>query len=266
MIWPGFFLELYSKRKILLSLSVRNVQQQYLGSAFGFFWAFIEPFIYIGILYTVFTFGLRVVGADESMPFSVYLISGIVAWIYMSNIIGMSSNSVSQYSYLINNIGFRSSLFPLINIIGNLVPHAFFLIVAIIIAWISGFAPTIYTLQIAYYLFAMISLLLGIVWLTSSTNLFVKDVSRMMSVVVTFGFWVTPVVWSTKSIPEEFHWIISLNPANYIVRGYRESLISQVPFWSHPYETLYFWAFTIVLLYLGIKVFNKLEPHFGDVL
>ena len=85
-----FLIEGYDKRAIILSLARRNFQQQYFGSALGFFWAFIEPLIYTGILYAVFTIGLRV-GSVSSMPFAVYLITGITAWLYFANTLNGSS-------------------------------------------------------------------------------------------------------------------------------------------------------------------------------
>lgn len=260
-----FLIEGYNKRSIILSLAKRNFRQQYFGSAIGFFWAFIEPLIFIGILYFVFSFGLRA-GSDSGMPFSVYLISGIIAWLYFANTLQGSSNSISQHSYLVNILGFRNSFLPIINILGNIIPHTFFIILAISVAWLQGFSPSLYTLQVFYYLFAMSILLLGLAWFTSSTNLFVKDVSKLVSLVIQFGFWLTPVFWNISMVPERFQWIIKMNPMYYIIRGYRESLIEKIPFWAHPIDTLYFWLVAILILFAGIAVFNRLEPHFGDVI
>ena len=52
----------------------------------------------------------------------------------------------------------------------------------------------------------------------------------------------------------------------YIVQGYRDSLINKVGVWEHPVLTLYFWVFTLVLFFLGTRMFKKLQVHFADVL
>ena len=257
--------ELNNNRSILLSLAKRNFRQKYFGSALGFFWGFIEPVLFISILYAVFTLGLRV-NTVEDLPFAVYLICGIVAWLYFSSTFSASSNAISQHSFLVNNLGFRNSFLPLINIVGNLIPHAFLLMVAIFIAWAHGYTPSLYTLQVFYYLFAAMYLLVGLSLLTSSTNLFLKDVGKLVSVMVQFGFWLTPVFWNASMVPEKYQWLIKLNPVFYIVKGYRESLVHMVPFWSHPLESMYFWVIATFILLAGISVFNKLEPHFGDVI
>jgi lipopolysaccharide transport system permease protein/teichoic acid transport system permease protein len=129
----------------------------------------------------------------------------------------------------------------------------------------NGIYPSLYLLQLIYYFGAMVALLMGIGWLTSSTNIFVSDVSKLIGVVVTFGFWLTPVFWDISRIPEKYHWVIQLNPAAYIVQGYRDSIIHHIGFWEKPYQTLYYWILTFVMLKAGITVFRKLKPHFAEV-
>ena len=69
----------------------------------------------------------------------------------------------------------------------------------------------------------------------------------MVSIIIQFGFWLTPVFWNIKMIPEAYRWVIKLNPIYYIVNGYRDSFVYKIPFWEHPYETLYFWGFTLFI-------------------
>jgi len=110
----------------------------------------------------------------------------------------------------------------------------------------------------------MFVLLLGLAWITSACNLFVKDVSNVISVIIQFGFWLTPIFWTLEMIPQKFHWIIKLNPMYYIVSGYRDSIVSRVGFWERE-NTIYFWIFTLIILFVGINVFRKLKPHFAEV-
>jgi ABC-type polysaccharide/polyol phosphate export permease len=108
-------------------------------------------------------------------------------------------------------------------------------------------------------------LLLGLGWMTASTSIFVSDVKKLVMVLIQFGFWLTPIFWNISKIPEKFRWIIELNPMYYIVTGYRDSIITQVPFWERG-NTIYFWCFTLVCLYLGISIYRKLRPHFAEVI
>ena len=60
--------------------------------------------------------------------------------------------------------------------------------------------------------------------------------------------------------------LLKINPFYYIVAGYRDSMLTGDGFWMRPTLGIYFWAVTIILMLLGLKVFKKLRPHFSDVL
>ena len=80
--------------------------------------------------------------------------------------------------------------------------------------------------------------------------------------------WVTPIMWDFNDLGlgGSLAKILKLNPIFYIVQGYRDSLINKVAIWQHPVLTLYFWVFTIVVFFLGTRLFKKLQVHFADVL
>ncbi len=261
----GFLRDILTKRTIIYALAKRDFQKQYMGSYLGFVWVFLQPLIMIFILYAVFTFGFRA-GATTDLPFAVYLITGIIPWMYFSENLSVASNVLTEYSYLINNMDFRLSVLPIVKILSAMVPHFFFILLAVIIAWHHGYPPSLYTLQVIYYLFAMVALLFGLDLLTSSTNIFVKDVSKVVSIIVQFGFWMTPIVWNISIVPPKYRWIIEANPVFYFVRGYRDSLVYSVPFWHHPVGTIYFWCFAIAILLFGVTVFGKLRSHFSEVI
>lgn len=261
----SFLSDIYQKRGLIYELAKRDFQRQYQGSYLGFVWMFLQPLVLIFVLYLVFTLGLRA-GDTMEVPFELYLITGMIGWLYFSENLSGSTSIIRNHQFLVKKVDFRLSVLPLVKMLSSLVPQLFLIIVAIGVAWYRGYAPTIYTLQVFYYLAAMVALLLGIGWLTSSTSIFVKDVSRLVAISVQFGFWLTPIFWNIAMIPERYHWVIKLNPVYYIVTGYRDSLIGQTAFWLEPAGTLYYWGITLLSLIIGIKVYSKLRPHFAEVI
>ena len=261
----SFLTDIYDKRSILYELAKRDFQQQYMGSYLGFVWVYLQPLLFITVLYSVFTFGFKSGSSSEGIPFVVYLITGMIAWFYIAENLNAGANVIRQHTFLLKKVDFRLSMLPIVKLMSSSIPHAFFILIAVIVAALNGIYPSFYILQLFYYFVAMVALLLGIAWLTSSTNIFVPDVSKTVGVIVTFGFWLTPIFWDISKIPEQYQWIIKLNPANYIVQGYRDSIIFHIGFWEKPYETLYFWTLTGMMLWLGITVFKKLKPHFAEV-
>ena len=112
----------------------------------------------------------------------------------------------------------------------------------------------------------MMVLITGLSWITSSLIIFVRDVGQMVSMVLQFGFWMTPILWNIQMIPDKYQRFMKLNPAYYITEGYRNSLMSGTWFWEYPRWTMEFWIFTGFVFILGAILFLKLRPHFADVL
>lgn len=260
-----FIGNIFQKRSAIYELAKRDFQSQNKNTYLGIIWGYIQPLTYILLLVLVFNIGLRTNPGGE-VPFAVYLISGMIAWQFFSATFSSITQVVKAHSFLVKKGDFSLGILHIAKIISTLVPHLVLLAVTTIICWFHGIWPGIYNLQLVYYLAAMFFLLLGLGWITSSTSLFVQDVSNVVAIITQFGFWFTPIIWNIDRIPPGYQWIIKLNPMCYIVNGYRDSLIYKAPFWSKPYETMYFWCFTLIVLLIGVLVFRKLKPHFGEVI
>ena len=260
-----FLQDIYTKRSILYELAKRDFQRQYMGSYLGFVWVYLQPLLFVSVLYLIFTMGFKSGSSSHGVPFVVYLIVGMIAWFFIAENLNAGAAIIRQHAFLLKKVDFRLSMLPVVKLMSSSVPHFFFILIAIFVAILNGIYPTLYTLQLIYYFIAMVALLLGISWLTSSTNVFISDVAKVIGVIVTFGFWLTPIFWDLSKVPEQYQWIVKLNPAVYIIEGYRDSIINHIWFWEKPYETLYFWTFVGIMLWSGITVFKKLRPHFAEV-
>lgn len=261
----GLIRDIIINRKLLWQMTKRDFQQRYLGSYLGILWAFIQPSITVLIFWFVFQVGFKSMPVGN-FPFVLWLICGMFPWFFLTESIQSAAGSVIESSFLVKKIVFRVELLPIVKIISALVVHIFFVVLLFAMFAAYGYLPTIYNLQIIYYFFAMICLSLGFSWLTSSLTVFLRDLRQFVAMIMQFGFWGTPIFWNLKMIPEQFHFILKLNPAYYIVEGYRQSFIYHEWFWEHAYLTAYFWALTAAVMFLGAWCFKKLRPHFADVL
>ena len=260
-----FFKAIFQNRRLLWSLVKNDFKQAYVGNFLGVFWAFIQPAVTIAIFWFVFQVGFKAQPVED-VPFILWLVAGMIPWFYFAEALSKSTNSIISNSFLVKKIVFRVSLLPLIPIVSTLIIHLLFIGVMLGMFLYYGYGPSIYWLQLIYYLFALSVLLLGLAWITSSVIVFFKDLGQIVAMLIQFGFWLTPIFWSLDMIPQKYHAIIRLNPLVYIIEGYRDSLITHRWFWEKPAETLYFWSVTAVIFVLGAWTFKKLRPHFADVL
>jgi len=89
---------------------------------------------------------------------------------------------------------------------------------------------------------------------------------QIVAVLLQLGFWASPIMWQVKMIPPEYLIWLKLNPAHYVIQGYRHSMIDHVGFWVNWQYMLYFWVITVFIFIVGYMIFKKLRPHFADVL
>ncbi|MFS0836683.1 ABC transporter permease [Paenibacillus sp. 1P03SA] len=262
----NFIKDIYKLRKVVFSLARNDFKARYVGSYFGLLWAFISPFMTIMVYWFVFEQGLKVSAPDENIPFILWFLPGMIPWFFFSDTLNSSTNSLLEYNFLVKKVVFKVSLLPLVKILSSLFIHVFFVILIFLFYIFYGYPFSIYNLQAFYYSFCLIILLIGISWLTSAITPFFRDMTQVVSIVLQFGMWLTPIVWSTSIIPDKLALIFKLNPLYYIVEGYRDSFINHVWFFHRYNQTLYFWLVTIILLLIGTVVFKKMKPHFSDVL
>ncbi len=260
-----FFIAIIQNKRLLLSLIKNDFKQKYIGNFLGFFWAFIQPTATILIFWFVFQVGFKSQPVDN-FPFILWLVTGMFPWFYFAEGLANGTNSIIANNYLVKKIVFRVSLLPIIPLFSALIIHIFFIFFMFAMYIYYGYEPSIYWLQIFYYLFSISILLLGISWITSSVVVFFRDIGQLVTMFIQFGFWLTPIFWSINTIPERYHWIINLNPIAYIIEGYRNSMIYHKWFWEDMNMTLYYWSVTLVIFILGGLTFKRLRPHFADVL
>lgn len=260
-----FIQDLIASRNIILELSRNDFKVKYTGSYLGIIWAFVHPIITILVFWFVFQVGFKV-GPVEKVPFILWMICGQIPWFFFSEAWNNATNCLYEYSYLVKKVVFRVSILPIVKILSSLYVHLFFICFIFLMFGIYGYSPNIVNIQVLYYLFATIMLVVALSWVTSAVVLFLKDATQIIAIILQFGFWLTPIFWSYKIVPTEYRYLLKLNPMFYIVEGYRDTFINHVWFWKHYNQTMYFWIITIGLFISGALFFRRLRPHFSDVL
>ena len=256
---------MYRNRYLLGELTKRDFKGYYINSILGLLWAVLEPLAMMMILWFVFEVGLRA-GKRMEIPFVTYLITGIAGYNYFSKGLGTGTNVMRGYSFLVSKVKVRLYLLPIVKLLSNLLLHCINMVIALIILAANGIYPTVYAIQIVYYIFGLSLLLLGLTYLTSAISVFVPDITNIVNIVTRFLFFLTPIMFSMDMVPQRFHLLFKLNPLFFIVQGYRDSLIYRVGFWSYPVQNAYYWGVVIVFFTAGVLVFRKLEPYFAEVL
>ena len=251
---------------IMWSLACNDFRSRFAGSYFGVFWAFVQPTVTVLLYWFVFQVGIRSRDVSD-YPFILYLMCGLIPWFYYQEALNGGTNSLLEYSYLVKKVVFQIDILPAIKITSSIFVHLFFVAFVTLACCLYGYYPSVYALQIPYYVVCTCLLLIGLSYLTSACALFFRDITQIVGIALSVGVWVTPIMWNPAvSMPPVAQTLLKINPVYYIVDGFRDALLAKVWFWDKPVWTVWFWVFTIAAYYLGTSVFYKLKPHFADML
>lgn len=271
MLIKQFFLEgidflkqMFNNRVVIFELTKRDFKTRYTENFFGLTWAILEPLAMMLIMWLVFSQFFKM-GKVLEYPFYLYMFAGLVAFDFFNNALNQGTRSIRDLSFLVKQVNFRVAILPMIYILSELIIHLIILLIVVFFCLFNGIYPTIYWLQVFYFIFAACFLLTGLTWLTSSVLLFFPDIYFIISIVMRALFFMSPIFWIPSAIPNKFMLFVKLNPIFYLVEGYRMCFLYHKPFWSDPNGTLYFWVISGTIFLLGILTFKKLRPHFADV-
>lgn len=257
---------IFLNKSLISSLAYDEFKSQYLGSYLGVLWAIIRPLLFVGVIWFIFGVGFKAKPTDDGVPFILWLLCGLVPWFFFADAVNKSVSAITANAYLVRKSGFKVDILPLVKVLSALGIHMVFITILLIVFILHGYYPTLYWVQLPFLLLSMIIMLLGMGWLTSSLRVFIKDVNEIIAVVIQFGFWLTPIFWSLKLIPESYQVWVKLNPMYYIINAYRTVLLEQQWIAITSSETLIFISTVFMLLIIGALCFSRLKPHFGDVL
>ncbi|MDO4632661.1 MAG: ABC transporter permease [Eubacteriales bacterium] len=255
--------EIFADRQLLIALSAKDFQRKFSGTFFGTAWGILNPLLTMIVYWVAFQYGFH--SSDVGgVPYVVWFMCGIVPWLFVTEAFSSASNSFVEYSYLIKKVKFNINILPLVKILSAGFVHALFICLVLAIAIIFRIMPTLYILQLVYYMIANVMLLFSLSLITASVVVFFRDLNQIISVLLLAGMWGTPIAWSLEGFSTSVHFWFKLNPFFYVIEGYRDAILGRKWFWQMPRLTIYFWVFVAVLLMIGGVVYGRLKPHFAE--
>ncbi|WHY91258.1 ABC transporter permease [Neobacillus cucumis] len=249
---------------LIFRLAVYDVKSMYKMHYLGALWQVLTPFIQIGMYWLVFGLGIRGGAPVGHTPFFLWLLTGLIPWIFISKTINKGSNSVYSNINLVSKMKFPVSVLPSINIVGNSFSFIVMLLVAIVMLFFYKDFSGIYLLQLPYYLLCLYFLLFGLTLLLSTLTTIIRDIQNMVQTIVRLMMYILPIVWNVEKLPRVVINIIELNPFYYIIIGFRDSLLGGKWFFNDLPYTLYFWFITLLILLIGSSIHLKFRHKFVD--
>ena len=265
---PGtFFLRnLVVQRSLIFQLVRRDFEQRFVGSAVGWIWGIIHPLVLLTAYTFVFSYCLKIPldAGQLTDNYPIFLFAGMLPWLLFQETLQRSASSLVNYSTLIKKSIFPAEIVPVSIFLSNLLSHflALGLLVLAVALWLNRFSAMLVMLPVYLALTGLFSL--GLAWIFSSLHVFLRDTAQVLAVVLTFWFWLTPIFLTEGQFPARLHWLITLNPLVYAVRGYRNSILStRLP---PGRDLLVLAVFSVITFIVGGLFFRHTKKGFADVL
>ena len=264
------FKDLWHYRDLLLLFVKRDFVSFYKQTVLGPLWFFIQP-IFTTIVFS-FVFGKLAGIGTEGIPQYLFFLSGITAWNYFSDCLTKTSTVFRDNVNIFGKVYFPRLIMPLSIIVSNLVRFGVQLLLLLFMMgyfYLNPVEGTSFSFSNGIFLFPVIVLLmallgLGIGLIITAITTKYKDLTFLVTFGVQLMMYGTTVIYPLSEVPIEYRKFIELNPMTGIIEAFRYAFLGKGEFtlWSIGYST----CVTLVLLTLGILIFNKTEKNFVDTI
>lgn len=261
------FKEIWQYRDLMMLFVKRNIITQYKQTILGPLWYVIQPLM-TTVMYMVVFGGIAKISTD-GLPQPLFYLAGISFWQYFADCLTKTSNTFVNNAGIFGKVYFPRLVTPLSDVISNLVrfgiQFALFLIVYLyyFIFTDANIQPNLYALLLPVLVIMLAGLALGFGILFSSMTTKYRDLQLLLSFFVSLWMYATPVIYPLSTITnEKLRLVMQLNPLTGIVEFFKYGMLGVG---NHEWWMLgYSFGFMVVLLVIGIIVFNKVQKSFMD--
>jgi ABC-type polysaccharide/polyol phosphate export permease len=250
--------EMWKTRGILFNFAVYDLKIRYRNSVLGILWSFIEPLLLLAVLFIVFSTMFKF----EIPNFPIYLLLGIVCYRFFQNGTTLALNSLTNRSSTITQIYFPRSIPGLSAGITSAIMLIFELMVLGIFMVAFQFTPTVTILLLPLVLALELLLVLGIALPLSVLNVKFKDTEFIWGVVLSAGFFLTPIFYQFDMLPEAIRNVLQFSPMVQIVTmAHHVVLYGMLPSVN---TVLYAVGSISVITGIGYLIFRKYQARIAE--
>lgn len=259
------FREVWVYRDLLVLFIRRDIVTKYKQTILGPLWFIIQP-VLTTMMYLLVFGRIANIPTDNTPPILFYL-SGIVAWTYFSVCLNSTANTFISNAGIFGKVYFPRLIVPISIVISNIIQFLIQLLLLIVAMGIFALKGTTFTFSYNLFLLPYLILLMALLGLgfgiiISSLTTKYRDLSNLMGFGVQLWMYATPIIYPLSVIPDKYKIYILANPLTAIIITFKSALLGTQAI-SYGY-LLYSSCFTVVILFLGIVIFNRVERSFMD--
>ena len=245
---------------------LRELRTRFAGSMSGGLWAVFQPLIQLAVYYFAFVFIFKVSVPGENPPgYLAFLAAAMWPWFAFSEAIIRATTVIHENSALIGKVAVPRAVLVVASVAATFLVHLTgFVFIIGVLAFATndidliGIVPAL-LLIIPLFIFA-----LGLTMLLSAVQVFIRDLSQILTQIVTLLMFAAPILYARTAMPERFRAAMDLHPFTFYAESSRALLLDYGDFSAMKLLTAV--AIALLTLLIGYLAFRRLDPHFEDFL
>jgi ABC-type polysaccharide/polyol phosphate export permease len=250
------FRDTFRYRELIWALALKELKIRYKRSILGFLWALLNPMLLMLVLTVVFSRLMPV----QQVHYPVFLLSVLLPWTFFSQSLSYAAESIVGNGDLIKKVRVAKLVFPVAAVVSNMINLLLSLIPLVLIVLVMRH-PFYWTwLYLPIPIAALAILTLGATFFFAAINVYYRDVSHILQIVLQVWFYLTPIIYSLEYIPRQYRVFFKLNPIIYVLNGFRLGVYyGQLPTLESVIASF---VCAFGALYVGFWVFRRHQDEF----
>lgn len=235
---------------------MKELRVRYKRSVLGFVWALLNPALLMLVLTLVFSVLMRF-----NVPhYSIFLLSMLLPWTFFSQTLAYSVESIVSNGELLKKVRVARLVFPVAALVSNVVNFLLTMVPLLLLILVLRFPVHWTWIYLPVPMLGLFLFTLGVSFLLCTANVFYRDVSHIVQVLLSAWFYFCPIIYSVDFLPAKYRWLFHLNPLLYVLNGFRLSIYyGLLPTWQSAALSL---GSGVLTLALGFVIFRRYEKSF----
>jgi len=248
-------------RDLVRELLAKEFKVRYKSTVLGYVWSLLNPLAFTLIYYFVFS----QLGRQEvpGMPYALFLVTGLFPWQWFQNSVTAANGFFLGNAALIKKVRFPRFLLVLTGVLNDLIHFLVSIPVIALFMLLVGKHPSwSWIWQLPVLVLVQLAMTFGLALVVATTNLFFRDLERLVGIFMLMWFFLTPIVYPATLIPPERQWVLRVNPVTPLVDCWRAVLVEgRLPLGPLAASMLVGLCFTA----LGTLAYRRAQWRFAEI-
>jgi lipopolysaccharide transport system permease protein len=247
-------------RDLITVLTQKELKIRYKRSFFGYLWSIANPLALAIVFFIAFKIFMKI----QIENYTLFLISGLFPWQWFSNSVNVSAMVFIGNASLIKKVNFRRESLVVATVLNDMLHLILSVPVIVLVMLFYGVRPSLsWLIGLPLLLIVQFVMTFGFSVAVAAVNLFFRDIERIVFIITTLLFYVTPIIYSEDMVPHAYKKLIVLNPLSILMISWRDLFMKGVVDFGNI-ALAFLYAFAVLVF--GYLIYRRLRWRFAEVL